>query len=405
MTRLPALGALLVTACILLPACTPHGLRSDLAAERDYPLRHNLPLTDHGGPVVPVTAAPGPEAGLRKASLRNSVVAPARPLPAAPPLSPGDRVRVAVHLLEDLDGLYDVDIDGSLRFPHIDPLPVAGRSSLDAADMLKQALLDREFLRPELAHVSIQVQLWAPVDVMVEGAVFSPGSVTVNVRKPEEKAQKSVQVSGDFPGDRLLPAALRAAGGVRMDAAVDQVLLVRDGVAHRVSLVEMIEGGEMPFAPLMAGDRVIVPSSGTINERLARPSGITPPGIRVFLSNQTTPVFSNSQANVGRDATSLPYGSTLLTALISANCVGGTATTNSARWAVLMTRNPLTGEPHVIERSIEDLLRDPNRPDLNPALQPNDGVACYDSGVTNLRDIARTLVDILSPLSIFRGLP
>ncbi len=405
----PSLAAL-VLAGMLLGACTPHGVYQDPAAERDFPVRHRMPLVR--GPEAPSAVQPAavqPAAG----RLAPAAWAPQRggtaaslPLPGdAPPLSPGDRVRVEIHLLDDLSGLYEVDLDGSLRLPHLEPLRVAGATAREAAALLRAVLLHREYLRPELARVSIEVQRWAPAQVMVEGAVFNPGTVTVNVRKPEELAQKTLQLSGDYPGDRLLPAALRAAGGVRMDADVDRVRLVRAGVTYRVSLVDYIEGGRAPFIPLIAGDRIIVPSSGHINERLARTSAITPPGIRVFLSNLVTPAGSNSQASVGKESTSLPYGSTLLTGLISANCVGGTGMTNSARYAVLATQNPLTGEAHTIERAIEDLLRDPHRPDINPALQPGDGIACYDSGVTNLRDVARTIADLLIPVRVLLGGP
>lgn len=398
--RLAAPG--LAAAALLLAACTPHGVYENPAAEREFPVRHKQPLVrgaDNSGPqdakhrLVPaVWTEP------------SGAMADAHPVPAnTPPLSPGDRLRVEIHLLDDLSGLYEVDLDGSLRIPHLEPLQVEGSSARDAATLLRAVLLSKEFLRPELARVSVEVQRWAPARVMVEGAVFNPGTVTVNVRKPEELAQKTLHVTGDFPGDRLLPAALRSAGGVRMDADVDAVRLIRAGVEYRVSLVDYIEGGTAPFVPLITGDRIIVPSSGQLNERLARTSAITPPGIRVFLSNLVTPAGSNSRASVGKESTSLPYGSTLLTGLISANCVGGTGMTNSARYAVLMTHNPLTGEPHTLERSIEDLLRDPHRPDTNPALQPGDGIACYDSGVTNLRDVARTIADLLIPFRAFWG--
>ncbi len=398
MKRSAMLGVLVLLSVTGLPACTPHGVQADLAAERAYPLRRNTPLNK---PVQAQASRMGMVPAVLRPDVNSTTPPVARTISGAPPLSPGDRLRVEIHLLDDLSGIYDVDVDGTLHIPHLDPLQVAGATAADASVLLRAALLDRQYLRPELAHVSVEVQQWAPVQVMVEGAVFSPGTVTVNVRDPDEKAQKSLQVSGDFPGDRMLPAALRSAGGVRMDAELSRVQLVRGGQVYTISLVDAIEGGQVMFTPLIAGDRIIVPSSGHINERLARPSAITPPGIRVFLSNQTTPVGSNSQAGIGRDATSLPYGSTLLTGLISANCVGGTAMTNSARWAVLMTRNPLTGEPHTVERAIEDLLRTPHDADLNPSLQPEDGIACYDSGVTNLRDVARTIGDLLVPWAVF----
>ena len=49
-----------------------------------------------------------------------------------------------------------------------------------------------------------------------------------------------------------------------------------------------------------------------------------------------------------------------------------------------MTRDPTTQVSTVIERSIENQLRRPDRDDYDPYLLPGDGIACYDSSVTNL---------------------
>jgi hypothetical protein len=151
---------------------------------------------------------------------------------------------------------------------------------------------------------------------------------------------------------------------------------------------------------LMAGDTVLVPETGRFDERLVRPTVVTTPGIRVYLSNLTVPATGNAESAIGKHATSLPYGARLLNGLIAANCVGGTGATNSSRYAVLVSRITNTSAPVVIERSIDDLVREPARHDLNPLLMPDDGIACFDSGVTNVRDIARTIGTLLLPLSI-----
>jgi len=36
----------------------------------------------------------------------------------------------------------------------------------------------------------------------------------------------------------------------------------------------------------------------------------------------------------------------------------------------------------------------------NPYLMPNDAVACYDSDVTNIRDIANFMMDIITPIKL-----
>jgi hypothetical protein len=53
---------------------------------------------------------------------------------------------------------------------------------------------------------------------------------------------------------------------------------------------------------------------------------------------------------------------------------------------------------------VEQLLSE-GHDDINPLLQEGDAVACYDSQVTGWREVFRVLTEILTPLSIFRGLP
>jgi hypothetical protein len=125
--------------------------------------------------------------------------------------------------------------------------------------------------------------------------------------------------------------------------------------------------------------------------------------MRVFMSNLTQPAASNNAANVESYATNLPYGTRLLQAAASANCMGGADSTNARRSIVLISLNPLTNQTEVIERSVEELIKNANREDQNPFLLPNDAVACYDSGVTNLREVARTLGEVLGPLGIVLG--
>jgi protein involved in polysaccharide export with SLBB domain len=319
---------------------------------------------------------------------------------AEPPLSPGDRIRVTVADGEALSGIYEVDLNGTVRLPFLSPVAAAGSDTATLARALERALVADELYRVGHARVSIQPVLWAAIEVSVSGAVFEPGRVLVNHRSAEDRAQQSTQASGDYPPERDLTAALRAAGGVRPDADLARVRLIRGADVLQVDLRGLLDGAATPLLVLAAGDRVVVPSSGQFQAELVRPSQITPPGVRVFLSNLTVPAASNSNAAVNRDATRLPYGTRLLTATMAANCVGGTGATNARRYAVLVTRNPVNGRAEVLERSIEQLLREPAREALNPHLMPGDGVACYDSGVTNLRDLARGLSDVLIPLGL-----
>ena len=134
-----------------------------------------------------------------------------------------------------------------------------------------------------------------------------------------------------------------------------------------------------------AGDRVIVPSRSCFDADLARPTPLTPPGIRVYMSNLTRSANNNAGAGIGKDTTSLPYGTRLLQALVAANCVGGSYM-QSDRRAVLISRNPINQRSVVIERDIEKLVRGADRDAYDPFLMPGDAIACYDSRWTNLSE-------------------
>ena len=116
------------------------------------------------------------------------------------------------------------------------------------------------------------------------------------------------------------------------------------------------------------------------------------------MSNLTRPALSNANSAIGKHSTELPYGTRLLQGLVSANCVGGIQATNARRWSVLISRNPITGESEVIARSVEELVRRADRDDFNPVLLPNDAIACYDSHVTNIRDVIAAFSEAVAPV-------
>jgi hypothetical protein len=134
-----------------------------------------------------------------------------------------------------------------------------------------------------------------------------------------------------------------------------------------------------------------VPSRGCFQAALMAPGPIMPPGVSVHMSNLTQPARANGPSGVGRDVREMRYGARFLQAVFSMNCVGGAKATNADRYAVLFSRNPVTGRSVVIERRVEDLLRRADRDGLDPYLLPGDAVACYDSSVTDLTEVARAI--------------
>ncbi len=319
----------------------------------------------------------------------------------APPLSPGDRVQILVHEGSEFSGVYEVNIDGTIGLPFIEPIFVAGYTPAKAEKLIIQSLIDNKLFKKKFLRVSLRPQQWAAAQVQVLGAVFNPGLVTVNARKADERLQQSTQWSGDFPTSRLISSALQAAGGIRPDANIKKVYLMRNGKQSIYDLSGVFDGALLQLPALAAGDRIYIPSTGYFDSKLVRPSSITPPGVRVFISNLTSPSTSNASSGISRHATSLPYGTRLLSAAISANCVGGSSASNSNRTTILVSTNPVSGEAEIIERTLEKLVTHRKRDAYNPHIMPGDGIACYDSSVTNLREVGRTLTDILLPFSLF----
>jgi polysaccharide export outer membrane protein len=354
--------------------------RQDFAASLNY--RVDKPILSSASSQAPLPIA--------NISARNAL-----------PLSPGDLIEVMMEYGEGFNGTYVLDNLGLLSLPIIRAIDASGISPRELSDRIELALIKSGIFRPAMATVHVKILHLAAIEVPVTGAVFQPGRVLINKKNANADMVQRVAAAGDYSNKRLLSEAIRAAYGVRPDAKLDQVILIRQGWQIEVDLTGILSGVPVHDYPLIAGDQVIVPSTGCFQSHLVRPSQITPKGFRVFMSNLIDSAQSNSSAAVGRYSTNLPYGTKLLQAAVSANCVGGKEWTNAPRKVMLASVNPITNQTQVIERSVEQLMRHANRDDINPYVMPNDAIACYDSGVTNLRDVAKTVVDLLTPFILF----
>jgi protein involved in polysaccharide export with SLBB domain len=309
------------------------------------------------------------------------------------PLSPGDLVSIQIEGDDLISGVFEISPGGRLTLPHLSPIMAAGFTADDLEAMLAATLVAEELYRPSPMRLSLEVIDYAPAQVFVSGAVFQAGMISINDRKAGDHMKERIEAIGDAATGRRLSVAVRAASGVRPDADIKNVVLVRAGTRRILDLSGALMGAPFQDLPLIAGDQIIVPSRGCFQADLMRPSAITAPGIRVYLSNLTKPAPSNALSAIGKDAWSLPYGTRFLQALVSANCVGGTQATNANRFAVLISTNPLTGESEVISRPIEALVRRRDRDSFNPYLLPNDAIACYDSIVTNVQDVVSIMTE------------
>ena len=302
-------------------------------------------------------------------------------------LAAGDRVHVDV--LGDPDGLsgtYTVDANGTVALGSVAPVRAEAMRPAEFEQALRSALVSEGLVRPLRSAVRVRLAEAAGVSVAVSGAVFQSGQVRPGERSPESRiGQKEGEVSGDANPSCSVSAAIRAAGGVRPDADIGSVFLIRGNRFAAIDMTGLIDGERVIDPVVTSGDRIVVPATACFRENLVRPSQLTQPGIKVHMSNLTRSANNNAGAAIGEKTGSLPYGTRLLQGLVAMNCVGGSHM-QAGRRAILISRNPRNGQSIVIERDVEKLVRQANRDDADPYLMPGDALACYDSRWTNFRE-------------------
>ncbi|WP_353476283.1 polysaccharide biosynthesis/export family protein (plasmid) [Salipiger sp. H15] len=337
---------------------------------------------------TPIGGGDGKGSGLAAASLRGER------------LTRGDLLDIRVEQDETFNGSYEVSRDGTIRLPFLNAIPAQGRTVDEIEDRLAAALRAEEFY-DDRPRISVRVLDLAPVSVGVSGAVFEPHQVEIGALGADQRDGVRINAMGASTEARNLSAALRAAGGVRPDADISAVELRRAGQLYKLDMRGVFEGENVVDVMLVTGDEIRVPSRQCFQEELMRPSPISPPGASLFLSNLTQPASGNAESAIGREVREVPWGTRYLQAVVDTNCVGGPRATSADRSAVLFSRNPVTGVSAVIERNIEDLLRRADRDDYDPYLLPGDSIACYDSTVTNITEVAR-LLGIIGVVSFLR---
>ena len=365
------------------------------AADTDLPsLRQPQPVTEPSTEPVPADTF---------VNTISSVVA-RQPLA----LSPGDRVRLTIPGIggEEFNGTYEVNLSGDLELPYVAPVLAVGYTPAGLEQQIRSTLLDQQLFRPELLRVSVQVLDYSPIQVSVTGAVFRPGRLLVarNEETPTASGE-AIEFPGDYPLERYLTSTLLLAGGVQPTADISQVQILRGTQSTIVDLSGILTGDRIDDVPLVAGDQVIVPSRGVFQEDLVRPTQITPDTVQLYVSNITEPGGRNLEGRGDINAATFEYGTNLLQALVAAQCIGGTRSTNANRKALLIQTDAVSGELDTSEYAVQDLVnRAAEFPDEAPLLMPNDAIACYDSGLVNARSLFDTIGNFISPLNLLRNL-
>lgn len=164
----------------------------------------------------------------------------ARAASAGTMIHPGDQLSVQVYGDQALTQNVTVLNDGTIAYPLIGQVPVAGKTPGQAADLLKQRLL--KFVRHPIVTVAI-TQLAQP-NVMVLGDVKNPGKYQLR-------------------SDARLSDAIAAAGGLATDVDGEYPnarISNPAGGLSQISLQRLLRQGDTSQdQPLSEGDVVYVP--------------------------------------------------------------------------------------------------------------------------------------------------
>jgi polysaccharide export outer membrane protein len=179
-----------------------------------------------------------------------------------------DQLAITVFGVEDLSGKFLVAADGTMNYPHLGSVRVAGLDAAQVAADLTAKLKDAGLLlNPQ---VTVELLQTANKKVIVTGAVRSPGQLP-------------------FAGELTLFEALALAGSTTGDAG-DLVLVIRaaqgtgtageGGNVIEVSRAEL-EGGRLAEhnVVLHDGDQIVVPRAQQvfISGQVRSPGGYTVP--------------------------------------------------------------------------------------------------------------------------------
>lgn len=163
------------------------------------------------------------------------------PVPSNYVIGPGDTVQVQLFGKENLQYVLVVSRDGTLNFPNIGPISVAGQSF----DKMQKNLSERIANQMIGMQASITMGPLRSIRVFVLGDAARPGSYTVS-------------------GLSTITNALFVSGGVKTNGSLRDIQLKRGGkVIARLDLYDLLlRGDTSQDARLQPGDAIFVPPVG-----------------------------------------------------------------------------------------------------------------------------------------------
>jgi polysaccharide biosynthesis/export protein len=178
-------------------------------------------------------------------------------------LGSGDEIVLTLRGQENSEFRAQVDRDGNVTFPRLQPISAGGRSfgqfRQDLANAIHRALVSTEGF--------VTIGRLRQINVMVSGEVGSPGVRTLT-------------------GLSTVADAIFVSGGITKSGSLRKVRLVRNGQERTVDLYSMLVGRvRSGNFTLTDGDKIIVPPVGAT---VAIAGEVRRPGIYELAAGQTT---------------------------------------------------------------------------------------------------------------------
>jgi polysaccharide export outer membrane protein len=242
---------------------------------------------------------------------------------------------------------FVIDQSGEIQFPYAGSVKLAGLTTHEAQARLVQQL-SRVYREPQ---VTVRITSFRAKQVYLDGEVRAPGAQPIN----------------DIP--MTLYEAINRAGGFSPSADQSRMVLVRNGVSHRLNLTQMLANHQDP-------SRIILMTGDVLRVRARDESG-------VFVMGE-----------INKPATALPMRNgrlSLSDALSQAGSIN-LATSNAAKMYVI--RGAMEGSPHVyqLDASSPVAMLLANHFDLQP-----EDVVYVDS--TGLARFSRILTQLLPAIN------
>ncbi len=221
-------------------------------------------------------------------------------------IGPGDVLELKVFGAEELSGPLTVLSDGSVSFPYLGSVRLAGLT-LQQAMLWTRELLSKELLRTDL---QLTVTRPRPMHISIIGQVQRPGLYTLGETSGSSSGRgDSDGVGGATSGLPTLVSAIQTAGGITQQASLRDVVLQRrmPGLEprykmQRLNLFSLLFDGDQRQNPyLFDGDVIKVPLAEETPEEAVELAAVnlSPNTISVNVMGEVqSPGVMNLRANI-----------------------------------------------------------------------------------------------------------